>query len=329
MTVSRVSFRPLLQSLVQEAQDLKELTIILRCHLHSAQRSLENALNSESRVSKLVEALVTASSPPSDDRNLGGLARGIRNSSKLTKLLGQCLEGCNAADSALGSLHVAPQRFDSIMLVCVTLTENVVPVLRALHLFRVHSPKLRHWAEKMTRVFSADNMILLSLLAELSATCAKFHHRFDTNRHQLARSNFYFAQLKSHLKRLFSLEDGKEPLVLCHEYTAGYLQRLSASVNLLEPEALVYDQCLVYFRAGYGNETNFRAAVGKQLGVIHAVVAQYLQSLEVEHNSSVTRSLQCFDLDHWVTQNFSDEALPEMLADLAAACHVDDSCLHY
>ena len=66
-------------------KNLKELTIILRCHLHSAQRSLENALNSESRVAKLVDALVTAASPPQDDRNLGGLVRGLRNSSKLTR----------------------------------------------------------------------------------------------------------------------------------------------------------------------------------------------------------------------------------------------------
>ena len=89
------------------------------------------------------------------------------------------------------------------------------------------------------------------------------------------------------------------------DYTAGYLQRLTASVNMLEPEAVVYDQRLIYFRAGYGNQAGFRAAIGKQLGVIHAVVGQYLQSLEVEHKSGVARSLQCFDLEHWHEQNFS------------------------
>ena len=162
---------------MQEQQDLKGLTIILRCHLHSAQRSFENSLKSEGRVNQLLETLVLAASPASESKDLGGLARGIRNSTKLSGMLKDCLSSAEACDAAMGSLHAAPQRFDSIMLVVTTLAEHVKPILECLHLFRVHAPKLRQWVARMTACFSAPNVILLALLAELSATCMNLGFR--------------------------------------------------------------------------------------------------------------------------------------------------------
>ena len=117
--------------------------------------------------------------------------------------------------------------------------------------------------------------------------------------------------MKRELEQLFYFNNGQEPLILSSTYTAGFLQRVRASVNLLQAEAVVFDKRLMYFRAGYGSEDHLRKAVASELGVVHSVIKHYLAALETEHDFGVARSLQCFDLEFWREQQMSDDAMPD------------------
>ena len=305
----------------QESEGLQNMNIILRCHLHSAQRTLENAIDSEPRAQNLLDLLVRGSSPSTDVNDLGGFCRAVRNSYKLQHALSESvatMQGLQNVDTKLASLRSAPQRFDTIMQCCVTIAENTEGILRTLLCLETTDARKSKWVQKLLPCFDTGNLIMIGLLAELSSICAKYHHQFDnagghgmrSNASRLARTAHWFQQLELALNRMFYFQslDGQpqEPLVLSADYTRGYLQQIQRSTNLLVGEAVIQKGKMKWYRAGLRDQGHLREAVARELGSVHNIIKCYLAGLRLEHTQGVALALQVFDIAWWSEDRCDD-----------------------
>ena len=301
----------------------KGLRAVLRCHLHSGQRSLENAIRTDPDCNALVQELILAYS--SKD-SFGSLARGIKNSLRVRKVLADnVLKDMETLDHHLKHMvnfRFAPQRFDSVLEVARLICLHVKPIVRTLVQLKLASDdaKMSNWSGKMLAFFQVPHLIRLALLAELAASASKYHHHFDNagtaaskngNASTLAKTGFWFKQLQAELKKLFSFEDG-EPLVLNEAYTSGFLQTMRRRVNLLIDESCICQEKLVFFRSGSITEGNLRKQVAVELGSIQNVTELYLLALGGEHQADygVASALGPFDTNFWQSE-FSDDRLSE------------------
>ena len=305
----------------QEIEGLQNMNIILRCHLHSAQRTLENAIDSEPRAQNLLDLLVRGSSPSTDVNDLGGFCRAVRNSYKLQHALSESvatMQGLQNVDTKLASLRSAPQRFDTIMQCCVTIAENTEGILRTLLCLETTDARKSKWVQKLLPCFDTGNLIMIGLLAELSSICAKYHHQFDnagghgmrSNASRLARTAHWFQQLELALNRTFYFQslDGQpqEPLVLSADYTRGYFQQIQRSTNLLVGEAVIQKGKMKWYRAGLRDQGHLREAVARELGSVHNIIKCYLAGLRLEHTQGVALALQVFDIAWWSEDRCDD-----------------------
>ena len=301
----------------QEMGHLQGLSAVLRCQLHSGQRSLEQAIASDAACKKLVDGLILAYS---SDHDLGSLARGIKNSCRVQSVLSEhakrSIESLDAKLQHMVKFRFAPQRFDTVLDVCRLIVLNVRAIVHTLvHLHiaeKGQNQKLATWASKMLAFFNGPQLILLALLAELSSAASKYHHKFDNSSGstltRLAKTGFWFQCLSDELDKLFSFKDG-EPLVLSESFDAGYLQILTSHYNLLVSESYIDKEKLIFFKPGLRTESNLRTHVAQELGSIRNVVKIYLGLVAAEHQCGVAAALAPFDFSWWQSQ-FSDERLP-------------------
>lgn len=96
---------------------------------------------------------------------------------------------------------------------------------------------------------------------------------------------------------------------MCFKGRAGSVGQLrekaSHDSGLLTVEAVVRDQELVFYHAGARDEHHLRGIVAKQLGVIQSVLDNTLAGVAA-HDHDFIRSLQPFDVDHWMAHNSDD-----------------------
>lgn len=213
-----------------------------RCFVHSAQRSLENCLQGDERVSQLIRSLINGYSDGAS--NMGGFARAVKNSHKLKSMF---LQHVQSVDSALqggsASTSFACQRFDTVLQVSENLTVHLRAVVRTLQECVVRSHHAS-WALGLLKLLSPRNMILLALLAELCKTCQVYIHRWDNFKKgdvvSMAHASALLEDFKLQVNRLFAFRSPsnelQQPLVLAPEFTAGMLQVLRAGYDMLAGE---------------------------------------------------------------------------------------------
>ena len=299
----------------QELGHLKGLRSVLRCRLHLGQGSLEKAIAADPSCQEMVQALITAYSPASDDNSLGSLARGFHNSSKLKHLFREnvvrAFESLDGKLKSVISFRYAAQRFDSVLDIAQLVVLHVRPIVTALLQFRIMDPKKNKWVEHLLSFFTGPKLLLLALLAEFAASASRYHHKYDNLGAQpglVTRSAFWLQNLTEEMHRLFFFTHG-EPLVLSDHYTAGYVSIMRSSYDLLVDESVISGERLVFYRPGLRSEANLRKRLAKELGSIQNIVTLYLSSL-APGDVSVAASLKPFDVDFW-QENFNDDALPE------------------
>ena len=120
-----------------EARDyLPSLKHVNRCMLHSAQRSLESACKSDSRIAKLLDTFVSGEQ---------GFARKVHNSFKLQGRLREKMEKLQTSFAA--------QRFDSMKDALVKLILNLEPTIAVLiQIAAVITDSNAKWAQSLLRV---------------------------------------------------------------------------------------------------------------------------------------------------------------------------------
>ena len=305
----------------KEMGHLKGLRCVLRCQLHKGQRSLENAIASDERCNILIEGLITAYATSQQDH--GSLARGLKNT-KLKNLFSEhCQKEIALLDGHLSKLtafRFAPQRFDTILEVARLIVQHVRPIIHSLVHLRLADAVYDKWCSKMLSFFTGPNLLLLSLLAELAASCSRYHHRFDNSGSKatmICRMGYWFQLLKSELEKLFCFKDGSPPLVLSADFTAGFVHRMRASYDVLVTETIIADGKLQFYRRGLETEENLRKQVAAELGSIQNIVSLYLTSVD-PGDHAIASSLRPFDLEYW-RNNFSDDSLFHSLLAKAVA----------
>ena len=240
------------------ARFLKEATApnlksIVRCAMHCAQKSLENSIHSSAVATELLSTLVYAysSGRHGNESDMGGLARAIRNSEKLKDTFHRHVQAVTDVDKIFSQAHAmnfAPQRFNTILDMMQFVSLHAGPLISMLTEVHHGDPDLRKWSKKMLQALCPDNLVLCALLAELAACAAKYCHAFDAAKKSrytsITQTAALLLQLKQELHKLFSFQQGEsvqEPLCLSDKYSAGYLQILQRSYNLLVDQA---DSCV-------------------------------------------------------------------------------------
>ena len=301
----------LVRRLLQEMGHLQGLRCVLRCALHKGQRSLESAIAADERCNMLIDGLITAYSTSSTDH--GSLARGLRNTKLKSMFAEHCQKDIDALDGHLTKLtgfRFAAQRFDTILEVARLIVLHIRPIVHSLVHLKLSDAKYEKWGSKMLSFFTAPNLLLLSLIAELAASCSHYHHRFDNKGAKatmICKMGYWYGTLKAELDRLFTFNDGSPPLVLSPDFTAGFVQTMRTSYDLLVTETIIAGGKLQFYRKGLESETSLRKQVAAELGSIQNVMRLYLQSVD-PGDHAIASSLRPFDLDYW-QQHFSDETL--------------------
>lgn len=294
-----------------------------RCNLHAGQRSLENAISSDPEVERVIGALITnySGSGQKDKKQvmLGGFARAVRNSTRLAAMFSERaaaeLDSLLAAGSCHGhGMNFAPQRFDTILQMSSKLLLHLVPVIRTLTDIQVRDPTLSKWASSLLQVMTADNLIMLALLAELCQVASSFHHKFEQNLKSpscLAKCAQHYHAMKQQLNKLFSFrsESGalQEPLCLSAGYSCGFCAVLQRQYNMLVSGAVLHRDKLLYYRAG---TSQVRSKVAAQLGVISNIVKAYCLGIESVHSFALAESFQPFDATWWRESGCDDNKMP-------------------
>ncbi|CAE7207230.1 unnamed protein product [Symbiodinium sp. CCMP2456] len=293
---------------------------VVRCCMHASQKALENAIKACKPAQKVIDDLIFAyssSSTTGQAKDLGGLSRALRNSCKVNATF---MRYANEFDAVLEKAckvnSFAAQRFNTILEVSQGLIWNVTPLVSCLVEIHKRDDRLRAWAAKMLQALCPKSLILLSLLAELAACASKFCHAFDNakksgKRSSITRTAGLLVQLKDELQRLFYFQrpDGsfQEPLCLAEHYTAGFLQLLQRSYSLLETNAHVENNRIVFYHGGAKSQANLQSMVATALGTIQTVIEAYLAGLDGEF-AGLAYSLQPFDCESW-QKHCSDDAL--------------------
>ena len=194
---------------------------------------MENALGCDVRIEKLIKLLINGYSSSSNDGELGGLARGLRNSPKLAGLLREEQQvTIRTTDEILGKLHsfrFAPQRFGTLCDVATHIVLNIRSLFNLL--LKVNNS----WSERLlAECFQAKSLLLLALIAEFASCCMRYVRKLDAGD---ASGDFMAPQVsravhqpEDELDSLFSFKSGdhvREPLVLNKNFSMGYVQILS------------------------------------------------------------------------------------------------------
>ena len=200
----------------------------MRCGVHSATKALENALSCDERIEQLVTLLINGYSSGHGEN--GGLARAIRNSNKLRGLLQEeHAATVRTTDEILGrllSMRFAPQRFGTLCDVATQILLNVRSLFGLL--VKMDTP----WSHKLlTEVFQPKKLLLLAMVAEMSAAAMRFVRKLDNSCAFAAEQvGEAVEQLEKELDDLFSFKsaDGstREPLILDSTFTMGFVQLL-------------------------------------------------------------------------------------------------------
>ncbi|CAE7826784.1 unnamed protein product [Symbiodinium sp. CCMP2592] len=286
MLYDRMDPAPFTDVQLQELGHLKGLKSVLRCRLHAGQGSLAKAIAADPSCQEMVQTLITAYSPANDDNNLGSLARGFHNSSRLKHLFHEnvvrAFESLDGKLKSIASFRYAAQRFDSILDIAQLVVLHVRPIVTALLEFRIQDPKKSKWVEHLLTFFTGPKLLLLALLCELAASASRYHHKYDNLGAQpglVTKSAYWLQNLSEELHRLFFFTHG-EPLVLADHYTAGYVSMMRSSYDLLIEEGVISGDRLVFYRPGLRSEANLRRVLARELGSIQNVATLYLQALE-------------------------------------------------
>ena len=220
------------------------------------------------------------------------------------------IERLDSALSKMVTFRFAPQRFDTVLDVSKLIIVNVRPLVETLLQIRLMDKKKQDWCGKMLKCFEPGNLLLLAMIAELAQSASRFHHKFDNAGAvptQIARTGYWFDGLKKELQKLFFFEEGREPLVLSRDYSAGFVELLRRTYNLMISESVIVNGKLVWYRPGVPSEALLRKQIASELGSIQNVVKLYLQALDLG-DSPVASSLRPFDFAYW-EENFADSAL--------------------
>ncbi|CAE7949051.1 unnamed protein product [Symbiodinium sp. KB8] len=293
---------------VQEQQTLSGLRAVMRCNVHASSKALEKSLHASEAARELVDEWALKFSTSEET---GSFARGIVNSHKLKETF-QKLEG------VVANFHFAAQRFGTIASICELVVLNIGPIFQFL-CGEAESTDKRNsrWARRLLKsVFTAEKLLLLSLLGELTSVSIAYSHHFDNVRDQhgsslshTARTAFFINQLEQKIERLFGFRTSdnqlRRPLVLHDSYSSGYVQTLRAGWNFLTGQCKAVSGEMIFYAVGAANEEHVTSWVATQLGVVRNIARNFLQGIRAEFDNLIASSLQPFDLEWWRSRSDS------------------------
>ena len=223
-----------------------------RCGMHSKQRNMENATETDPFLKELLDMLIRNKG---DKRGpaLGGLCRAVKNRERmrmnfaadvereldqLVKDLEECGEFWNGpAKMATGkrTMSSAPQRFDSLLQGLRSIILNI----RGVVVFLV---KLgTEWAQALLRLFMRPEFeAALPALAEFLEIGRQYVHKdegHDPDKSNLINSWGNFLDMKKDLNKMFRGDEDRPPLLASDKYTKGYYQLMQKSLNSLGDSA--------------------------------------------------------------------------------------------
>ena len=220
-----------------------------RCGMHSKQKNMENATDSDEFLKKLLDMLIRNKGGEERRSELGGLCRAVKNrdrmrmnfgadvESELDQLvkdleeLGEIWNGPAQMPNGRHTLSSAPSRFDSLLEGLRSILLNI----RGVVLFLV---KLgTDWARALLNLFMTPEFeAALPGLAEFLEIGRQYVHKdegHDPDKSNLMNGWSNYLDMKKDLKKMFYGDEDMPPFLASDKYTKGYYQLLRKSLNSL------------------------------------------------------------------------------------------------
>ena len=215
--------------LAKEKGILPNHKVTLRCGLHGAQKSLENALRSDDHIDQVLTEFVTKLSGKDNRGEHGAFGRALKNSARLTNIFQQNLidaitelaaDADHAVDiirtqprrSCTGESHVV-QRFDTILRVLRHFVWYSGACVRFLCVVAAGHPASAAWAQHLLAFLfegpqqKPTNAILLALVADFTQTASRFIHTAENKRYSIVQTVVAIQEMKTELDFLFAVEE--------------------------------------------------------------------------------------------------------------------------
>ena len=272
-----------------------------RCNMHSKQKNMENAAESEPLLKELLGMLILNRSDGKIGKELGGLCRAIRNRDRMRmqfhedverdldqlvkdlEELGEVWHGPKKMQTGKHGLCSAPQRFDSLL----EGLRSIILSIRAVILFLVKHGS--SWSRRLLNLFmSPEFEAALPALAEFMEIGRQYVHRdegHDPEKSNLINSWANFLDMKMDLQEMFSgdVESNQPPVLASPQYTKGYYQIMQKSLNTLGDDACYRDgKGAVLFHRPRPTEEQEASRLAIVLKKMQHVVEVFLMACEVD-----------------------------------------------
>ena len=231
-----------------------------RCGMHSKQRNMENATETDPFLKKLLGMLIRDKGEKQGPV-LGGLCRAVKNRERVRmnftadvereldqlvkdlEELGQSWDGPAKMATGKHTMSSAPQRFDSLL-------EGLRSILLNIRGVVVFLVKLgTQWAQALLCLFMDPEFeAALPALAEFLEIGRQYVHKdegHDPDKSNLINSWSNFLNMTDDLNKMFRGAEDSPPLLGSETYTKGYYQVMQRSLNSLGDN--------VCYRNGIGN----------------------------------------------------------------------------
>lgn len=222
-----------------------------RCGMHSKQKNMENATETDPFLKELLDKLIRNKSDH-QGLELGGLCRAVKNRERMRmnftadverelnqlvkdlEELGESWHGPEKMPTGKHTMSSAPQRFDSLLEGLRSILLNI----RGVIVFLVALGTM--WAQALLHLFMRPEFeTALPALAEFLEIGRRYVHKdegHDPDKSNLINSWSNFLDMEKDLNEMFHGDEDRPPLLASDKYTKGYYQLMQKSLNSLAAE---------------------------------------------------------------------------------------------
>jgi hypothetical protein len=338
------SAEPLAAEFAKASGAAPQLRAITRCNMHAEQRSMENALKSNTKIHRILDLLVLKFSEGRCDAK-GALSRALRNSDKLRSKFGtKAQEKLQAVQNALKqaeeawmgpktapcgkhAVSSAPSRFDSMLEALRTIILNFLAVVEFLVELPASGDDSEGWAKELLELLlEEETETLLPAAAEFLQIGKKYVHYSEGH---LSRNNLITAArddiaMKKEFEHMFFPGEDRVPFCVSSQYSRGYYAVLQQQIRSAEDNKGELIIMPGTGRAGYHRRAKSDVQAAREASAVmkqmQVVVGLFNKGNEADH--MLGRSIHPFDVASWAKEG-KDEDLESTLKLIAEVADVN------
>ena len=335
---------PLAAEFAKASGAAPRLRAITRCNMHAEQRSMENALKSNTKIHRILDLLVLKFSEGRSDAK-GALSRALRNSDKLRskfgtkaqeklqdvqralKLVEEAWMGPKTAPCGKHAVSSAPSRFDSMLEALRTIILNFLAVVEFLVELQAAEDDSDEWAKELQELMlEEETEALLPASAEFLQRGKKYVHYSEGH---LSQNNLITAAsdeiaMKKEFEHMFFPGRNGVPFCVSSQYSRGYYAVLQQQIRTAGDDNGELIIMSGTGRKGYQRKSKSDIQAAREASVamkqMQVVVHLFYEGNEADH--MLGRSIHPFDVVSWAKEG-KDESLERTLKLIAEVANVE------